>query len=327
MPTTKKVIHHTKSLPVANNSEAAKALKNSRRLKRPSYKSFKFSKRIKNPTKLPSGFQLSKQVVNTFMKAPKLFVGIAAIYGILNVLLVQGLGNTSNIETVKNTLAGASGLAHVAGGVSLFAVLVASSGSSSSTAAAGVYQVLLVLIVSLVVIWALRQVIGGTVVRIRDAFYQGTYPLVQFILVLLVISIQLIPAALGAILYNVVVTNSIATLPIQKTIWGLLALLLGMLSFYMLTSSIFALYIVTLPKMTPMKALRSAREIVRYRRWTVMRKLLFLPVALFVIAAIIMVPIILTVTAAAYWVFFILSMFGMVITHTYIYTLYRELLV
>ena len=60
----------------------------------------------------------------------------------------------------------------------------------------------------------------------------------------------------------------------------------------------FALYIVTLPDMTPMKALRSARELVRYRRWTVLRKVLFLPLMLLVVAAIIMVPIIILADAA-----------------------------
>ncbi len=50
--------------------------------------------------------------------------------------------------------------------------------------------------------------------------------------------------------------------------------LLAMLTLIYVKSSLFALYIVTLPDMTPMKALRSARELARYRRWTVLRKIL-----------------------------------------------------
>jgi hypothetical protein len=94
----------------------------------------------------------------------------------------------------------------------------------------------------------------------------------------------------------------------------------------MVSSSIFALYIVTLPDVTPMQALRSARELVRYRRWSIARKVLFLPVSLLVIAAVIMVPVILLVTPASEWVFFILSMLSIAVIHSYMYSLYRELL-
>jgi hypothetical protein len=94
----------------------------------------------------------------------------------------------------------------------------------------------------------------------------------------------------------------------------------------MLSSSLFALYIVTLPDMTPLTALRSARQLVRYRRWTVLRKIFWLPVALLILAAVIMVPIIIWLTAIAQWVFFLLTMFSLVATHAYMYNLYRELL-
>ncbi len=94
----------------------------------------------------------------------------------------------------------------------------------------------------------------------------------------------------------------------------------------MISSSIFALYIVTLPDMTPLKALRSARELVKGRRWAVILRLLSLPVILLIVAAIIMVPIIIVLTPVAQWVFFLLTMFTLVAVHAYMYTLYRELL-
>lgn len=75
-----------------------------------------------------------------------------------------------------------------------------------------------------------------------------------------------------------------------------------------------------------MKALRSARELVRYRRWTVLRKILFLPVVLLVAAAVVMVPIIIWLTPLAQWIFFLLTMFALVAVHAYMYNLYRELL-
>src|SRR5690606_28518012 len=118
-------------------------------------------------------------------------------------------------------------------------------------------QMLLLLIASLAIIWALRKTHGDVKVRARDAFYQGMYPLIPFILVLLVIGLQLLPLLLGSSLYSLVTTNGIAVHAIEQTAWLLLFGGLSLLSLYMLSSSLFALYIVTLPNMTPMKALRS----------------------------------------------------------------------
>jgi hypothetical protein len=39
-----------------------------------------------------------------------------------------------------------------------------------------------------------------------------------------------------------------------------------------------------------------------------------------------MVPIIIWLTPLAQWIFFLLTMFALVAAHTYMYTLYRELL-
>jgi hypothetical protein len=102
--------------------------------------------------------------------------------------------------------------------------------------------------------------------------------------------------------------------------------MLALLSLYMVTSSVFALYIVTLPNMTPMRALRSARGLVLGRRWTVLRKLLFLPIALFLLGALIMLPLIWFWAPAATWVFFALSMACLAALHSYMYALYRSLL-
>ena len=74
---------------------------------------------------------------------------------------------------------------------------------------------------------------------------------------------------------------------------------LALLSLYMICSSLFALYIVTLPNVTPMKALRSARQLVLHRRFLVLRKILFMPLALLVLGAIIMIPLIIFLTFAA----------------------------
>jgi len=256
-----------------------------------------------------------------------LFLGIALIYGILTMVLVQSFSAGADVDSLKQQLnLGLSGsLGQLVSGISVLTVLLASSGNASNPTA-GSYQFIIALTVSLAAIWAVRQTLAGNKVRLRDAFYRGMYPLVPFILVFVVVLIELVPVVIGGTIFRIIVLNGIATTTAEMLPWLALLLVLLFISMYMLCSSLFALYIVTLPDMTPLRALRSARLLVRYRRGQVFRKLLFLPVALILLAALIMLPLILFIPPLATWVFFALSMFGLVIIHAYMYVLYKALL-
>jgi hypothetical protein len=284
-------------------------------------------RRLKQPKRLPNVFKLSKIAALTVWQHKRLFAGITVIYGLLNLVLVQGIAGNADLTELKQTLdqAFTGNFGSLVSGLSIFAVLVGSAGNASSETA-GAYQLFLALIGSLAIIWALRQVLAGNSLRIRDGYYRGMYPLVPFTLVLIVVGIQLLPLLIGSTLYGLVISNGIAVYTAEKLLWGLVYLFLTLITLYMLSSSLFALYIATLPDMTPMKALRSARELVRRRRWTVLRKILALPIILLVVAAIIMVPIIVWITPLAQWVFFLLTMSALLAVHSYMYILYRELL-
>ena len=278
-------------------------------------------------TKLPNVWQLTVSTGKLIWGNKKLLLGITGIYGLLNLLLVHGLASSVDVGGIKQEIneSGAGGSGSLATGIAVLAVIAGSS-SSGTNQTAGTYQLILVLMASLAIIWALRQIFGGSKVRIRDAYYRGMYPLVPFILVLLVIGLELIPLVIGSSLYTVVIGNGIAVLAIEKVLWAILFGLFAFLSFYLISSSIFALYIVALPEMTPIKALRSSSGLVKIRRWSVMRKLLWIPLAFTILAAIIMLPVIVMAAALAPWVYFVLSILAILALHSYLYTLYRELL-
>lgn len=322
---------HSKSSHKTSASAVAKPLSRTtptpRRLKTPRYKTFRLSKRIKHPKAIPSSWKISKQAAKLLWQHRRLIIGITLIYGVLNIILVRGFSGSTDVNGLKDGLNQifSGNWGHFASSLTVFALLITSAGNTSSSTG-GTYQLLLVIVISLAIIWTLRQVLAGNKVRIRDGFYRGMYPFIPFVLVLLVIGLQLIPLLVGSTLYSTVINNGIAVFAIEKFFWGLLFFLLALLSLYMICSSIFALYIVTLPDMTPMKALRSARELVRLRRWTILRKILFLPLVLLIVAAIIMIPIIAFATPLAQWLFFVLTMLAVAAVHAYMYTLYRELL-
>jgi len=301
-----------------------------RKLKPPTYKPFHLHKKIKSdlPT-IAGAFRLFWRSLAVLKRHWQLFLNILLFYAILNLLLVHGLASNGELGSLKTTIdsvfKGSGG--QLGGGLTLFVYLLGgSSSSNSANANAGVYQTLLIVLASLSLIWSLRQVYTNQKVRARDGYYRGIYPLIPFILVLLVIGLQLLPLILGGFLYSTVISNGIAVYAVEKILWALLFFLLALLSLYMISSSVFALYVVTLPDMTPLKALKSARELVRNRRWAILRKLIFLPIALVVLAAVIMVPAIIFLTTVAEWLYFILTIIGLAVIHSYMYALYRELL-
>jgi hypothetical protein len=257
----------------------------------------------------------------------KLFGGIVLIYGILNLAFVRGFAGSSNLTSLKATL---DSVVHGVAGqltssLTTFVYLLGTSGSSNS-ATSGVYQTIALTVCSLAFIWALRQTQAKHDFRIRDSFYQGMYPLVPFLLVLLIIGLQLLPLVLGGSLYGAVVSNGIAVNVWEKLLFGAIFLALGLWSLRMITSSIFALYIVTLPDMAPLKAIRSAKQLVYGRRLLIWRKLIYLPIILLLIAVAVELPLILLLTPVAVWVFFAISMAALGVVHAYLYGLYRELL-
>jgi hypothetical protein len=288
---------------------------------------FRFRKRVSQPRPIVNVWRITRRTAGLLWRHKWLFLGLALIYGALNVVLVRGFSGGADVSQIKSDLGEVfqGNFGALASGVSIFVALVSTSGNTSSTTG-GAYQLFVVLVMSLAVIYALRMSLASEIIRLRDAFYQGMYPLVPFLLVLLVVALQCLPFLLGATIYNIAISAGIATDIGQQALWGLLFAALASVSVYMLCSSLFALYIVTLPGMSPMKALRSARELVRYRRWPIIRKLLFLPLALLVFAAVIMLPVILVVPVLAEWLFFVLTMIGLVAMHAYMYVLYRELL-
>lgn len=315
----------SKSTPKTNSSTSKK-----RQLKAPKYKSFKVSRRIKSPqAKLPSVWKLWKTAFTQLGVQKRVFLGITLVYAVLIFIFVRGLSGGLNAVELKENLdillEGSGGV--YASSVAVFGVLLGSA-SATDGDLAGLYQTCILVIASLAYIWALRQTQANNKLKItiRDAFYDGCAPIIPFLLVIFVMSLQLMPVALANLFYSFVIGGGFAATPIEKALWYLIIGLLVLLSLYMISSSIFATYIVTLPDTRPMQALRAARELVRFRRWEVLRKVIVLPIVMVFLLAIVTLPSILIVPGVAEWIFFVASLVMLPLLHSYMYALYRALL-
>lgn len=285
----------------------------------------KAKKEISKRARLPGSFSLVGQVFQIFKNHWKKLGGIILIYLVLNVIFASGISDInatfSNIKDELNAYTGNS----VLRAATSFLTLAGSAGASGS-ATGSTLQMSLFILESLVIIWALRHLLAGETITVKRAYYESMSPLVPFLIVIFVILLQLLPVTVGTTIL-VAVFNTIFTSTDLITVLSIASfILLASWSFYMICASIFALYIVTLQGMHPRQALRSAKDLVRFRHWVLLRKLLFLPLFILLVMAAVMIPLILFLSYIVPWVFYVLSMLAILFVHSYLYSLYRSLL-
>jgi hypothetical protein len=275
---------------------------------------------------LPGAWQLTMKSLRFMVARWRFFVAFSLLYGFLSVLF--GHNFATDVNDVKTQLAGSQGGSVAVTGLSTYALVLASGAGGGGSA--GAYQYLLLAMSSLALIWALRQFMSDNppaIVRLRDGFYRGMYPLIPFLLVLLVLGIELLPIVVGGSLYSLLVSNGIVVNSFEQVVALLVFLVFAGISVWLFTLTIFALYIVTLPDVAPMQALRDSVKIVRGRQLSIVRKLLFLVFVLMLVGAVITVPVIIIFAPITAVVLFLLTVLTVPFVHTYLYNLYRELLV
>jgi len=282
-------------------------------------------KTVRSSKKIPTSFQLLREVYQLFRTSWRKLLGIVVVYLVLNIVFASWFGAItgaiSNIKADFNTTGGHHFISAITG----FGSLLGSAGTSSSSTSS-VLQSMLIVVESLVIIWALRQLLAGKPILVKEAYYRSMAPFIPFLLVIAVIIIQLLPVIFGTTLVGAILSAVFNSSGLLTIIFGIIFAALAAWSIYLVSSSIFALYIVTLPDMQPVQALRSAKNLVQYRRWTLLRRLLFLPIFVVLVAAIIIVPLILYATWFVAPIFYFLGMVAILFIHSYLYSLYRSLL-
>ncbi|MEK7095785.1 MAG: hypothetical protein AAB896_00620 [Patescibacteria group bacterium] len=272
---------------------------------------------------VPGSFKLLGQVFNLLRKNWKILGGITLVYLVLNIVLASGLSSViNNFSSVKDNLGTGYNFSSAVSGFG--SLLSGSAGTGSESAS--ILQSILIVLQSLVVIWALRQLLADKKLSAKDAYYKSMAPLVPFLLVISVIIIQLLPVSLGAAFVSLIMSTLAPGSGLAAVIMGMIITGLVAWSIYMISASIFALYIVTLPDMQPRQALRAAKKLVSFRQLVIIRRLLFLPIFILLVMAAIMLPLILFVHLLVIPVFYLLSVAVLLFVHSYLYALYRGLL-
>ncbi len=275
--------------------------------------------------KLPSTVKLLRKTFNMLGKGWHTFGGITLVYAIGVFVFVRSFSVGSS--TTTNSLSGSVGSGTTSAASDTIGNLTAilSQGSGSVSAVSGVYQVILSTICSLAFIWAFRQILSHEKASVKASFYEGMTPLVKYLLVIAMIGVQLIPLAIGSYVFTIVFGSGLF---FGWEVWaaGVIFALTAAWSLRLITHSVFALFITTLPDMTPIKSLRSAKIMVYRRRLLLWRKFLCAMLFLTLASALLMLPFVFWWAPAAPWMLFVLSVTILPFVQAFLYSLYREIL-
>jgi len=311
----------------------AKAL----RARRP-HKSFQLTRRrdIPKHPPLPGFFSFTASVFKFIRSNLKVFSIMLAVYLIASILLI-GVMQFQQYQYLRELLDAVdpavvgSQWPILSRGLGMFGTAITGGLNSSLGETQQLYLGLIYLVSWLVVVWWLRQRLADNVVRVRDALYNGCAPFISTLLILLLMIAQALPGALSVYAFSM--STQMGIEGAGAMLLAILGVLLALLSLYWLTSSVFALLIVTLPGTYPMMAIRSASDLAVGRRLSLMLRLLWVALLVLIIWAVILIPIILldnwiNVSWSPLVPLFvqILSGVSLLFSTTYIYLLYRRMI-
>ncbi|HEV2412274.1 MAG TPA: hypothetical protein VGS28_00520 [Candidatus Saccharimonadales bacterium] len=288
--------------------------------------SFKLDKHNQRPLVLPvkPARWLIKETFALLKQEWRLFLGLGLLYVLIYAYIAAGTPGLS-IATLRHTLQESkiTGIAQIAATAG-----TAIDGSIQTNNSNGpFYATFLTITFSLATIWAVRHIIAGHTVRIRDALYNGTVSFISTSMLLVVLFLQMLPITFGVYLYIEAKANHILTGGVTDMVMFLVTALLTILSLYWLASTLLALVAVTLPGVYPGSALKAARDLAAYRRWHIVMRILSYVVIMALVWVVVLAITVsnpLTVIGAGFMIN-LLRGFTMITAVVYIYKLYRSL--
>ncbi len=307
------------------------------------HRSFRLTRRrdYARSLKLP-GLIASTHASNKLLwKNRKTFAILGAIYAVLTVALI-GIASQETYTTLTSTLnesgseVFAGNLGQIGQAAIVFGTIATSGLTESPTEAQQVYTVILVLLVWLTTVWLLRNILAGYKVKTRDGLYNAGTPLVSTFLVALMIVVQLLPVGIAALGYSAASATGLLSSGVEAMLFWIAAALLTILSLYWVMGSLFALIVVTIPGMYPMRALRLAGDMMVGRRLRILGRIAWMGLMIALTWIAVLIPIILIDNGLKHvWaqmasvplipvVILVLGTWTVIWSSTYIYLLYRK---
>jgi len=250
---------------------------------------------------IPGYVAFTVYVLSTLKRHAKTFAGLVLFSAVATGLL-SGISSQETFTTLADTLQetgqglfeGGSGELQKAG---LLVFTAATGGiSAQPSEAQQIFGALVGIITWLGTVWLLRAFLAGSKPRLRDALYNSGAPIVSSIIVFFLFMLQLVPAAIAIIGYSAAISTTFITSGVMGMLLAIVGFLLIVLSVYLVTSTFFALVIITLPGMYPWQALRTSGDLVVGRRFRLLLRLAWMVVFVAVAWAFVLLPVVLFAT-------------------------------
>lgn len=304
------------------------------------HRSFRLTRKrdIPRPVALPGYLAFTAEVVQAVRLYRMQFIKLALVLWIGSICMI-GLAQQTRYTELREALQIVG--KEVMGGkvestteVGTVFLSIATGGLNASLSESQqIFIGLLYILGWLTTIWLLRHLMAGHSVMVRDGLYNAGAPLVSVLALLLVAMLQLLPGSVGIMLYSVAQGSGLLVGGIEVGAFAVGTALLVVLSLYWVTSTFLAIAIATIPGTYPFAALRSARQLVAGQRRSILFRLLWLGLVLFVIFALVMVPAIaidswLQFSSYPFMTFVVqfISSVLLVFSSAYVYLLYRRII-
>lgn len=274
---------------------------------------------------IPSVFINIRRSLKIIKNNKKPITSITLIYGLLYFLFVRVLTNV-DISELRDSVMNTFG-----GGESTFFTDIVTVGSifgrsTSLDDRTGLVYAIISTITSLAFIWIMRKIWLGSKVTVKQAYYDGMYPLVPFTLIVMVAIIQSLPFSIGSFFFQLAINNSLSIGIIEKLF--IVSMLVGsfLLSGYLIIGSVMALYAVTVPRVKPLEALRTSKQLLKGRRFAVLRQSLIFLIISGLVAVLIVLGVIWLIPSLAIIAVAMMVVIALPWVHLFFYGLYRDLI-
>ena len=247
-------------------------------------------------TELPSLTSQASAAFKMFFKFWKIFLPLLLIFVGLYIFLIGAMSENTladvkaNVEqTNKDVADGKIGTVGKAG-LTLLGI-ISTGGLTTMNDAQVVIAVLLFTIIWLVTIYLARHLLAGhQEIKMRDGFYSALSPLVSTLVVGLIIFLEAVPIMLTIIVFQVALTTEFLSTPFYALLFFMFAALMITLSLYLLSSSFFAIIVVSAPGLYPLTAIRMAKNLIMGRRLRFLIRVFYLVIIVALLYLLLLMP-------------------------------------
>ena len=262
------------------------------------HRSFKrsYHEDYQRKTELPSLTSQASAAFKMFFKFWKIFLPLLLIFVGLYIFLIGAMSENTladvkaNVEqTNKDVADGKIGTVGKAG-LTLLGI-ISTGGLTTMNDAQVVIAVLLFAIIWLVTIYLARHLLAGhQEIKMRDGFYSALSPLVSTLVVGLIIFLEAVPIMLTIIVFQVALTTEFLSTPFYALLFFMFAALMITLSLYLLSSSFFAIIVVSAPGLYPLTAVRMAKNLIMGRRLRFLIRVFYLVIIVALLYLLLLMP-------------------------------------